>query len=106
MDSSKVYKVRGFEGVACRFAGYPQRWEPYTYFAVDDETGEEYETESADGEWVDDTDSGMVLMVMVGDDHKHKVSENRCTPIDDLDYCASCGQIGCAHDGRDRSEVA
>ena len=23
-------------------------------------------------------------------------------PLGELDYCASCGQIGCAHDGRDR----
>jgi hypothetical protein len=24
-------------------------------------------------------------------------------PLDDLDYCAECGQVGCCHDGRDRS---
>jgi len=90
LDTQKTYKVKGFQGVACKFVGYPQRWESDDYAY-------------GHGEWVDDTDSGCVLVVMVGDDHKHRVPETDCTPIDDLDYCGVCGQIGCAHDGRDRT---
>ena len=95
MDTNTRYKVDGWDGIAWCFAGYPRRWEPYTYLAVDEETGEECEALSDDGEWVDKDDSGRVLMVMVGDDRKFEVDESTCTPIADDAYCASCGQIGC-----------
>lgn len=44
------------------------------------------------------------VVVMVGDDHQYAVDREDCVVIGDLDYCAECGQIGCAHDGRDRSD--
>lgn len=103
MLKSARYAVKRFPGVAFYFAGYPQRWEPYTYFDTDPETGAEVECESDEGEWVDD-DNGRCLMVMVGDDQKYEVDERDCTEIDDDAYCHECGQIGCTHDGRDRSE--
>jgi hypothetical protein len=86
LDRNKRYTVKRHGGVAFYFAGYPQVAE----IAVDDETGWEYET----GEWVDD-DSGMVLMVMVGDDYKWTVDESDCTEIAEDSYCRDCGQIGC-----------
>lgn len=46
--------------------------------------------------------SGMVRVVMVGDDHEHVVPLEDVTPLDDLAYCAECGQLGCEHDGRER----
>ena len=60
--------------------------------------------EDIDGEWYpeDNTEreTGMVYMIMVGDDHKHVIDP------DDIeiapDYCRVCGQIGCTHDGLER----
>jgi uncharacterized protein YlxP (DUF503 family) len=43
-----------------------------------------------------------VRAVMVGDDREHIVDIDDLTELGELDYCAECGQIGCAHDGRDR----
>jgi len=99
MDRSKRYMVRGWRGVAFYFAGYPKVWEPDMAMMTDD-AGNEWEAETGDGEWVEDTESGMVLMVMVGDDHEHKVDATDCTEIGEDDYCHECGQIGCTADGR------
>jgi len=63
----------------------------------------EVEVDTDEGEEIDDTECGDVLVVMVGDDAKHRVSVDDLIPLDDLDYCAECGQIGCGHDGKDRS---
>jgi len=46
--------------------------------------------------------SGRVVCVMVGDDRRFTFDPTEVTPLDDLDYCAECGQIGCTHDGRER----
>ena len=48
--------------------------------------------------------TGRVIAVMVGDDYRHALYPDDFTLLDDLAYCAVCGQIGCSHDGRDRSE--
>jgi hypothetical protein len=42
---------------------------------------------------------------MVGDDEHHRLDPDDVTPIQREDYCGSCGQIGCCHDGLDRSEA-
>ena len=101
-----VVRVRGFQGVACYFVGYRQE-----VFIPDG--GEDT------GEWVDVNysrpfcntddlelrdDETRAIVVMVGDDHKHCVPIEYLTPIPREDYCGVCGQIGCAHDGLDRSE--
>ena|SRR3990167_7481377 len=103
LDTDKVYRVKRWPDIAVRIIGKPQVWEPYTCMSVTDE-GDEVEVPLDEGEWVDDN-SSMVLVCMVGDDHKHRVDETELIEIDELDYCASCGQIGCGHDGRDRSGV-
>lgn len=36
---------------------------------------------------------------MVGDDREWSVEPADLTPLDDDDYCAGCGQIGCGHGG-------
>ena len=65
----------------------------------------------AGDEMVDDEDTewsgyqvptGRVLMVMVGDDRVFPTDPEDCTPLDDLAYCAECGQVGCTGDFRDR----
>lgn len=95
LDQNKRYSVKGYRGVAFYFYGYPKKWEPWTSLQMDPETGEEYEEDTGEGEWVEDQANGRVLMVMVGDDRKHEVDESDCTPLDDGAYCPSCGQIGC-----------
>jgi hypothetical protein len=48
--------------------------------------------------------TGMVVAVMIGDDRRHIVDESDLVPIKREEYCGECGQIGCGHDGLDRSE--
>ncbi|MCP5117483.1 MAG: hypothetical protein GY953_42210 [bacterium] len=57
------------------------------------------ETElDADSEWTGfSIPTGRVLVVMVGDDKRHAVDVEDLTPLDDEDYCGTCGQVGCAH---------
>ena len=98
LNNEKRYKCAGFEGVAFRFGGYYQKWEPWTY-----EDDEGNQVDDGEGEFVDDLDDPMVYMVMVGDDHKHLIDKDDIEELGELDYCAECGQIGCTHDGRDRT---
>ncbi len=102
IDLDGNYRVKSWKlAVAVYVAGYPQVWEPDTYLCTDDDGNEwEQEDECGEGEWVDDTECGDVLVVMVGDDRKHRVSVDDLELLGDLDYCAECGQIGCGHDGR------
>lgn len=101
LDFDAHYQVKRWPGVAVYIYGYPQIWEPYTCLMADDD-GNEWEEETGDGEWIDDRECGQVLIVMVGDDRKHTVDIDDLEQIDELDYCAECGQIGCCHDGRAR----
>ena len=66
-----------------------------------------WETEpTEDTEWDGiEERTGRVVVVMVGDDRRFSVDPDDLTPLGELDYCASCGQVGCTHDGRDRSDV-
>lgn len=80
-----AYKVDGHEGVAWRVLG----WET----ASDDDT-----------EWSGiEERTGRVVAVMIGDDRRFAFEPDDIHAIDDLAFCAECGQIGCAADGRDRS---
>jgi hypothetical protein len=59
-----------------------------------------------DTEWTGiEPRTGRVVATMVGDDARFAVDPEDLTPLGELDYCAECGQVGCCHDGRDRSEV-
>lgn len=97
--SADAYRnVKGFGGIAWRVLGWetepgPSEWR-------DEETGE----------WVTDEDpepvrTGRVVAVMVGDDSRFTFDEDDLSPLPREDYCGECGQIGCGHDGLDRSEV-
>ena len=67
-----------------------------------------WETEpDEDTEWTGvEARTGRVLAVMVGDDMRHRVDPEDLTPLDRGAYCGSCGQVGCCHDGLDRSAEA
>lgn len=45
--------------------------------------------------WVEhDNEDDAVIVVMVGDDKRHRVDRSDITIIGDDDYCAGCGQLG------------
>lgn len=84
LDSEQHYTVSGYSGIAFYYAG--------------DETKPD-----ADTEWTGiEEPTGMVKMVMVGDDREHIIDPADCTVIPEEAYCSSCGQIGCTADGRER----
>lgn len=41
--------------------------------------------------------SGCAVVVMIGDDRRRHVFADSVQPLDDGEYCPSCGQIGCKH---------
>lgn len=86
--NADAYTVRGYRGIAFYVLGW--------------------ETEpDEDTEWSGyEVRTGQVLAVMIGDDRRHAVDPDDLTPLDRRAYCGECGQIGCAHDGLDRSEDA
>ena len=52
----------------------------------------------------DDTErTGRVVAIMVGDDRHFTFEPDELTPLAREAYCGSCGQVGCTHDGLDRS---
>jgi hypothetical protein len=115
----KRYTARGWNGIAFRVAG----WEtsPISEWSCDcgacgferpDGGGSVTQYHSEECQQIDVSYSeepafertGRLLAVMIGDDKLHSVDECDLTEIGELDYCHVCGQIGCAHDGLDRSE--
>lgn len=47
--------------------------------------------------------TGRVVVIMVGDDKRYVVDLDEVHPLEREAYCGVCGQIGCTHDGVDRS---
>lgn len=80
-----TYRADAFPGVAFRVLGPHTQPDSETWC-----TGEE-------------SDTGFVRAVMVGDDRVFVLDPDDLTPIDEDDYCHGCGQLGCSHDGRDRT---
>ena len=97
-DFSARYRTADYDGVAWFSLGWEKVWEPYTFMA-EDEDGNEYEEDTGEGEWIEDVD-GRVVMVMVGDDRKFTYDRADLTVIDEDAFCHSCGQIGSTADGR------
>lgn len=104
MERGDYVRVKSFKGCACVYLG------PGREFVVpecqghepdlDDPRQEQGETFYCDGsceegEWVEYEDLARVRMV--GDDQVHEVTTDECSPLDDDDFCADCGQLGCSH---------
>lgn len=115
--SARAYKVKGHGGVAWRVRGWEvenvyEEYEDECVFCIGsgERKGEICEHCNGDGKmWMQDEEStarrtGKVVCVMVGDDHKWTFEPEDITPLEREEYCGECGQIGCAHDGLDRSE--
>ncbi len=85
--NADAYVAHGWRGVAWHVLGW--------------------ETEpTEDTEWDGiEARTGRVVAVMVGDDRRYTFDEEDLKPIPREDYCGSCGQIGCGHDGLDRSDA-
>jgi hypothetical protein len=82
--SAEAYKVEDYPHIAFRVRGWEVR-------------------PDGDTEWDGiEKRTGRVIVVMIGDDRKFAVDPADVEPIPDLDYCNECGQMGCAHDGRER----
>jgi hypothetical protein len=83
---AEAYQVDGHPGIAWYVLGW--------------------ETEpDEDTEWSGyEVRTGSVVAVMVGDDRRWIFDQDELTPLDRRAYCGVCGQIGCGHDGLDRSE--
>jgi hypothetical protein len=97
-------KRKGWGAIACVFLGHPVE-SPEVFYPDDtDEPADRHEA-CGNGFWdveeYEDTDRAVV--VMVGDDHKHIVDTDELEPIPEESYCHVCGQMGCTHDGLDRS---
>ena len=101
--SADAYTIKGYRGVAWRVLGWEtEPGETEWWDATGGEDGE--------GEMVLDDDpepvrTGRVVARMVGDDHRFTFDESDLTPLTREEYCGECGQIGCGHDGLDRSDA-
>jgi hypothetical protein len=64
-----------------------------------------WETEpDEDTQWSGyETRTGRLVMHMVGDDVSFSIDPEDVCPLKREDYCGECGQVGCSHDGLDRS---
>ena len=81
---SCAYSIKGYRGIA---------WHVYGW--------ETQPTEDTEWDGIEER-TGKVVCVMVGDDRRFTFEPQEIAALDDLAYCASCGQIGCTHDGRER----
>ena len=82
---AEAYRVAGYNGIAFYVLGWETEPDENTEWS-----GMEVRT-------------GQVLAVMVGDDKRHRFDVDELTALPRADYCGECGQIGCCHDGLDRS---
>jgi len=78
-EQGDTVRVSGYRGIAFRYLGPETR--------PDEDT-----------EWSGfEPETGMALVVMVGDDRRHVVDPADMTPLADDEFCGGCGQIGCSH---------
>lgn len=88
------YQVKGFRGIAFNLLGWLAEAVPVMSIGLDDE-GNEFEFETGETELESNTDS--VVAVMVGDDHRYIINTADLIPLNEDEFCHSCGQVGCGH---------
>ena len=80
-----AYRVEGYRGIAW----YARGWE----VEPDEDT-----------KWTGQlTRTGRVVLTMVGDDRRFVFDIADIAPIPRESYCGECGQLGCTHDGLERT---
>lgn len=87
--NATFYRVSNLPGVAVWFKGYTVKWVEVEGYDDD------FNIIELDQEPVTDYDNAIV--VMVGDDREHIVDVEDLIPINEDEFCSSCGQIGCGH---------
>lgn len=104
LDLSGAFTVAGHGGIAWRVIGYAKEWteEEWTFIGGPGEEEDEDAYAYSEPELVEDP--SRVRAVMVGDDSVWTFDVEDLTPLAREDYCGVCGQVGCAHDGYDRTE--
>lgn len=96
-----AYTVDGYSGIAWYSRGHAKTWTEETWELIEGEDPEcEHSYIYSEGEEIEDQDK--LIMVMIGDDREFTFDKDEVHKLDDLAYCAECGQIGCTHDGRER----
>ena len=81
-----AYRVRQYPGIAFYVRGW--HTEP-----------------DQDTEWTGmEEKTGKIATTMIGDDRIFLIDPDDLEELPRADYCSECGQIGCSHDGLDRSE--
>lgn len=117
LDDGTKARAFGRDGLYLPDDGTPERF-PGAYQLKGEPRGFAWRIVGAELElrevWLDDgestypsmehRESGRVVAHMVGDDYLTAFDRDELEPLGELDYCAVCGQVGCTHDGRDRSE--
>ena len=83
--AADAYAVNGYDGIAFAVLGW--------------ETEPDNDTEWSGYE----VRTGNVVAVMIGDDRHHSIEPDDITPLEREAFCSVCGQVGCSHDGYDRS---
>ena len=96
IDFGAKYSVEGYDGVAFYLLGHVETCVQTEILVAHDEEG--YPIYVLGQE--DIVEEQLVRAVMVGDDKEYWIDVDDLTKLDDDDYCSSCGQIGCGHDGR------
>lgn len=81
------YTLDGYDGMAWHVLG----WETVPIESTE-WSGEEART-------------GLVIARMIGDDRNFAFEPGDLVPIEREDYCGTCGQIGCCHDGLERVDA-
>jgi hypothetical protein len=70
------------------------------WYCASAELVDEYDEETGENvtEWTGyQVPTGLVLMVMVGDDRKFPTDPDDVEEIPEDSFCRDCGQIGCGH---------
>lgn len=112
-----AYRVQGYEGVAWRILGW-QIQDLYVEYedvcascngsGYDDDEDESCKKCEGNGKVYLQSDepeehrTGMIVARMVGDDRDFVLDQGDIRQLEREEYCGSCGQIGCTHDGLDR----
>lgn len=117
-----AYRVSGHSGIAWYVRGWEMEWRTVQTeheCGTCDGTGDDLSAENEEDATCEDCEgsgklyydeqeqcrTGQVVCVMVGDDRHWAFDPEDVQPLEREEYCGECGQIGCGHDGYDRSEV-
>ena len=98
IDFNARYSVAGYGGIAFYLLGYATETQYEGDIVIcDDEDCDHSLSEMCwiEGDYSIVIDTDRVRAVMVGDDREYIVGIDDLTLLQDDDFCAECGQIGC-----------